>query len=1113
MNILGLAIILIASIAITRLLTPKPPGPKAGSLEDFTLPTAEAGRPIAWVFGTRRVKSPNIIWYGDLKTHKGSTTGTMKYWLGIHMEVCIGPVDSVTRFWYGDRVCWSGSVTESRQIHIDNASLFGGRKKEGGIEGKFDLCFGEPDQDVNDYLSAQLGLPLSAFRDSLTVVGRQPYLTANSTYIKALQPLVTRIRKGWPDDDCWYPEKAASGFVASDAYTRYVTGRDGGPKLSYRWTMSSGFDHLGAEEEHQGAASGSMKLRNEVGTVDGHGHPGTLAHQDPVTMGTVDRQSVTTTGWTSGRFSAPYWVGGPGSAQAVTIGFWFNPAGGINTDNGSEFWMFTTQRVEPADGKYYGLHAGMYNDGTLSFQIGSGTDGGWTDRISFLSTEPAPENLSGMLHKPHFAVVVLRPGAGKYVLGTGETTADMTGPWLAAFDFWLDGKKYDFYRPGGTAGGGATSVTLNPGVAGQVNRVDFFNHLGSHHLGIVGGIDEPFIHLGELSDRHIQRMWEIGNGADGTDDMNPAHMIYNAWADYHQGMGYPRSMIDDAAMRYAANTFYAEGFGLSLIWGKASKIEDFVAEVCRHASALQSINPRTGELQIIPLRDDYDSDAIPVLTEDDCIEVVDWQEGSDSETPNTITVKYEDRDGNEQAVTYTNRALVQQYGVIAQVVEYPGIATNQLALRVAKRDAKQARVRAKGKLKLNRVAWDLMPGKVFKFSHAPEGIGEIILRVLEWDSGTLESGGITVTVAHDVFAAPPLEVPETADVVSEWEPPAIEPEAVQIQDAMEAPYWALRSILGPSDTAALPSDRGYIIPLGVPPNGATNGADVWTRIDPDPYQETSSDQDLVGGGRLKNAIGAQDDTGIELVGLMGLDDDTSGIIQIGTGRDAELCQYSNIDVDAGTIDLVRGILDTVAAPTWPANTPVFILDPRPDLWPFDPTRWTDGDEVDVKLAASSAGGVLDIADATEMTVEMQSRQIRPYAPANLKIDGSYNPDTIGDAWELTWRTRGRISQADSVVGYFTDQDETPDSGQTSVVRVVAILDDNSETELLLDDVGTDTDRTITTSAELTLPPDTIALRAEVFSERDGLESWQRSAITVSLINPPYNLRGTYYPED
>jgi hypothetical protein len=47
------------------------PGPKnapAMSLDDITAPTAEEGREIPVLFGTRDIKGPNVVWYGDLKT-------------------------------------------------------------------------------------------------------------------------------------------------------------------------------------------------------------------------------------------------------------------------------------------------------------------------------------------------------------------------------------------------------------------------------------------------------------------------------------------------------------------------------------------------------------------------------------------------------------------------------------------------------------------------------------------------------------------------------------------------------------------------------------------------------------------------------------------------------------------------------------------------------------------------------------------------------------------------------------------------------------------------------------------------------------------------------------
>lgn len=59
--------IMIVSAIISYALTPKPPTPKPAALSDFDVPTAEEGRPIPVIFGTVWIKSPNVLWYGDLR--------------------------------------------------------------------------------------------------------------------------------------------------------------------------------------------------------------------------------------------------------------------------------------------------------------------------------------------------------------------------------------------------------------------------------------------------------------------------------------------------------------------------------------------------------------------------------------------------------------------------------------------------------------------------------------------------------------------------------------------------------------------------------------------------------------------------------------------------------------------------------------------------------------------------------------------------------------------------------------------------------------------------------------------------------------------------------------
>ena len=69
---------LIVAVVITVAafaLTPKVPEIQPPDLSDIDVPTATEGRPIPVVFGTYVVKSPNIVWYGNLAYKKIKSKG------------------------------------------------------------------------------------------------------------------------------------------------------------------------------------------------------------------------------------------------------------------------------------------------------------------------------------------------------------------------------------------------------------------------------------------------------------------------------------------------------------------------------------------------------------------------------------------------------------------------------------------------------------------------------------------------------------------------------------------------------------------------------------------------------------------------------------------------------------------------------------------------------------------------------------------------------------------------------------------------------------------------------------------------------------------------------
>jgi len=57
----------VVSVAISFLLIPKPKT-ITPAIGEVVAPTAEEGREVPVLFGTREISGPNIVWYGDLKT-------------------------------------------------------------------------------------------------------------------------------------------------------------------------------------------------------------------------------------------------------------------------------------------------------------------------------------------------------------------------------------------------------------------------------------------------------------------------------------------------------------------------------------------------------------------------------------------------------------------------------------------------------------------------------------------------------------------------------------------------------------------------------------------------------------------------------------------------------------------------------------------------------------------------------------------------------------------------------------------------------------------------------------------------------------------------------------
>lgn len=143
-----------------------------------------------------------------------------KYYFGLQMGVSRGPVDEMVEITVGDKVLWQGSITGNTTIDINKPELFGGEKKEGGIQGALDVMFGASDQVATSKLAEMLTGVMPGFRRTFTLF-YDGMVCANSPYPKKWAVRARRTIEGW-DGDVFRPDIAAIWMAPSVAETEHI---------------------------------------------------------------------------------------------------------------------------------------------------------------------------------------------------------------------------------------------------------------------------------------------------------------------------------------------------------------------------------------------------------------------------------------------------------------------------------------------------------------------------------------------------------------------------------------------------------------------------------------------------------------------------------------------------------------------------------------------------------------------------------------------------------------------------------------------------------------------------------------------------------------------------
>lgn len=571
--------------------------------------------------------------------------------------------------------------------------------------------------------------------------------------------------------------------------------------------------------------------------------------------------------------------------------------------------------------------------------------------------------------------------------------------------------------------------------------------------------------------------------------MNPAHIIYQCVTDPAWGMAYPTASIDTTSFTAAADTLYAENFGLCLLWNRSDEIGAFIRNVLDHIGAVFYSDPKTGKFGLKLLRDDYTPASLPVYDEGNIIELSGFQRVGYGDMVNEITVVFRDVDTNKDTpVTVQNLATVQaQGGVVSQTRQYPGIPNAALALRVAMRDLVAASTPlAKAQMRVNRNGWQLFPGDVFKLDWPKLGLVGVIFRVLGVDYGALEDGSILVDIAEDVFGLPASTY--AAQEPSGWTEPDTKPKPITDQALIEAPYRSIVSAVTAAELAQVDPDAAFFSGLAARPSLTSQSIGIYSRAGAAAFQPHGNGRFVpfadLGGALTITATSATLSNGIDLAQVK-----TGSIAIIGTGAAEEWVLVTAIDANAGTMTISRGILDTTPK-AHSSGEPVFFDD---GLAAPDRVERATGEVVQWKMTTKATGGELTIDQVSAVTATAAQRLYRPYPPGNVKVNGvAYPTSAPTPPLVFTWSHRDRLQQTADYV----EQDEGnigPEAGTTYTLELR-----NASTNALM---TTQTGITGTTATPPALPQGgSYTIKARLWAVRGGLASWQAHEFTFPYVN-------------
>ncbi|MEQ1411497.1 hypothetical protein [Acinetobacter indicus] len=588
-------------------------------------------------------------------------------------------------------------------------------------------------------------------------------------------------------------------------------------------------------------------------------------------------------------------------------------------------------------------------------------------------------------------------------------------------------------------------------------------------------------------------------------DINPIHKIREILTD-DTAMNKPESSVNDDNFIKAADRIWDEGLGISWSITEKSCI-DAINELCYHIEAGIRVNRQTGLYEMVLFRDDWFEENEVHDIEESKIKDLSLEVMNSDDIVNQLNVTYYDRERikNSTFSICENGSILTMGHANAESVEFPYFMNMRNAEIVANWKLKQFSTPAwSGSFS---TGWrEARKWNRYDLIHLPwskKWNGTILVRIMKINLGNGADNTVTIDFEEVI---PHSGEMSTSIVVDESMSAGVQPPKACQYEPFEMPYYLAVMALGQrqvDDELNYENNFGLVGVVAEKPQSnslyavmmthdGTEGEE-WLRAATINYVTTADLDQIV--SKTSSSFVVKDGADIASVPI-------GTLIKCGSdwiGTPGEWMVFMGIDPYTGVVSVKRGASDTLPQ-DWGVGTKLYFC--GTDV-AYDATEYVSGEEVLVSALTTTPSGVLELKGS--IPIEMKARAIRPYPPANVKINGEYWPAEIETDLILTWVDRNRVQQTGGgILGWFEGGVTIEPNTQTHLI--LTQLDEN---DLELATINAN----VTGATSYTMPISIMqasarTVRVTLKTVRDGYECLNSFVHTVELsqfFSAPYDL--------